>query len=638
MKRKISIYSLLFILSGIIWSFKKPEALSYFGTYSQRVETLRSGLKEIQSDIKVSSVIQQEKWSEGIRQLRLKLKAADFWLRYLEPTLYKHINGPLPVEWETEVFEKFEKPYKREGAGLMLAQLYLSEADVKKDSLISLLNKAEKACNLYLSDSLMRVMDNPNTFYLCNRLFLLNLAAIYTTGYECGDANAVIPELRHLLKSVGVIYDQFNKTFPTYALENKYSELYNRSIQFAEEQSSSANEFDHFTFIKDFVNPLFVKNQEMIRAKKIYSRSNVDYALNKSATSIFDKALYDAQNGKGLFIRVNDEAQLMEIEEIGRQLFYDPILSGNNQRSCASCHKAENYFTDTNSVTALAFNGINRLERNTPDLMNVSYNHLIMQDGKHLTLQEQTKAVITNAQEMGGNAKDVLEKVLSCKEYKKAFKKFLAHTPQEKEITIEHVCSAITLYYTRATQKGVSPFDEAILGKHELNKEAKDGFNLFMNKAQCATCHFVPHFNGVKPPYIGSEFEVLGTPADTMYSVLSKDKGRYLIHSATETQNAFRTGTLRNIAKTKPYMHNGVFKTLNQVIDFYNNGGGVGHGLRLENQTLSSDSLKLTEKEKTALIAFMKSLTEACPKNQKPMRLPESRHKKLNTRTIGGLY
>ena len=122
-----------------------------------------------------------------------------------------------------------------------------------------------------------------------------------------------------------------------------------------------------------------------------------------------------------------------------------------------------------------------------------------------------------------------------------------------------------------------------------------------MSKAQCATCHFVPQFNGVKPPYIGSEFEVLGVPKDIAFKSLNDDKGRHGVNPADEMDHAFRTGTIRNIAYTAPYMHNGVFKTLNEVIDFYDVGGGAGKGLSVTNQTLSSDSLKLTAEEKQDL-------------------------------------
>jgi cytochrome c peroxidase len=177
-----------------------------------------------------------------------------------------------------------------------------------------------------------------------------------------------------------------------------------------------------------------------------------------------------------------------------------------------------------------------------------------------------------------------------------------------------------------------------MLEKKPLEDAAKRGFNIFMSKAQCATCHFVPQFNGVKPPFVGSEFEVLGTPADTLYKKLSTDKGRFDVNPASETIHAFRTGTIRNVEKTAPYMHNGVFKTLEQVIEFYDAGGGAGHGLIVENQTLSSDSLHLTVQEKKDLLAFMHSLTEEIKFDARPETLPLSKNKKLNTRKVGGDY
>jgi cytochrome c peroxidase len=171
-----------------------------------------------------------------------------------------------------------------------------------------------------------------------------------------------------------------------------------------------------------------------------------------------------------------------------------------------------------------------------------------------------------------------------------------------------------------------------------LSSDARDGFNLFMGKAQCGTCHFLPLFNGVKPPYIGSEFEVLGTPADTIYSALSADTGRYGVNPAPETHRAFRTGTLRNIARTAPYMHNGVFTTLMQVINFYDAGGGAGHGLNVPNQTLSADSLQLSPREKNAIISFLITLNEDLPPVATPASLPRARNKELNTRVPGGIY
>jgi cytochrome c peroxidase len=541
------------------------------------------------------------------------------------------------VEWETEVFEKFEKPYKREGAGLTLAELYLEEQTVKKDSLIQLITASVAASATYSADSITKNLQNFSTFYLCNRLYLLNLAAIYTTGFECPDTSAVIPELSSMMMSVENIYSTYNQSFSNTALTDHYLSLYKQAIEFVNEQPQQYSSFDHFTFISNYVNPLFSINQQLIRQYKVASGSSVDYSLNKSATSIFSKQLYNGQNGKGIFLRVKDEAALAQLNETGKLLFYDPLLSGNNQRSCISCHKSTEYFTDTSVTTSLKYNRVEFLARNTPSLINANYNHLLMLDGKHISLQNQLTDVITSHDELNCNQEQLLQKILSCPDYKKRFKFLLQYTPQETEISFDHVLSALTFYYTKFSNYN-APFDDAINKQYSINDDVKKGFNLFMSKAQCATCHFVPQFNGVKPPYVGSEFEVLGVPKDTGYAGLSKDMGRYLVNPATETRNAFRTGSIRNADHTKPYMHNGIFNSLQQVIDFYDAGGGAGKGLTVPNQTLSSDSLHLTPLEKKELLLFISSLNEKIQFDDAPLSLPASTDKKLNKRKVGGNY
>ncbi len=641
MKGSVFLFSILLITFLVAVSFKETVLLeSYKSLYfeqlsgfdkSQQVLLQSIEKSDLKNDADISRIRSQ------INEARLKLKSVDFWLRYLEPISYKKINGPLPAEWETEVFEKFEAPYKREGAGLTLAALYLDEDAPNKVQLSDLIKSSVSVLSVYNADSITNLLKSKDHFYLCNRLFLLNLAAIYTTGFECPDTAQIIPELKHMLVSTYDIYTAFNQSFESAALPQNYLDLYKKTIAFVGNQKNNYLKFDHFSFIKDYINPLFSFNQKLIRDYNVVSKSNVDYSLNKNNVSIFNKDLYRAQNAKGIFLRVNDKETLAEIEKIGKLLFYDPLLSGNNLRSCASCHNPRQYFTDTSQTTALQFDRKNKLARNAPSLLSAEYNHLLMLDGKHISLQNQAKDVITNNTEMACSESDIVEKVLSCNEYKTAFKKFLKFTPQEPQVTVEHISSAITYYYSRFGHF-YSPFDKAMNQTETLNEDAKNGFNLFMGKAQCATCHFVPQFNGVKPPYVGSEFEVLGVAKDTTYRLLSEDKGRFGINPAMETDHAFRTGSIRNADYTKPYMHNGSMSNLSQVIDFYNAGGGVGKGLKVDNQTLSADSLHLTNGDKKQLLAFISSLNEAIQFENPPEKLPTSKMKSLNKRQVGGEY
>jgi cytochrome c peroxidase len=640
MYQKKTLLAVCAIVAFIMLSFKDDRNNAYMNAYWGGLKALGKSQSILMSTIEGADLTNPQHLAAVKVQLhraRQRMKAVDVWLRYLDPLQYKKINSPLPVEWETEVFEKFEKPYRHEGAGFTLAELYLDEENINKDTLLALIHPAIAATMSYRADSITNELKTYHHFFLCNRLHLLNIGAIYTTAFECPDPEQVIPELEGMMDDTRGIYAAFNQTFTETPFTGAYLSLYDSAVAFVKAQPQDYTKFDHYTFLKDYVNPLFSLNQQMIKQYKVVTHSNVDYSLNKDAQSIFDKNLYNGQSTKGIFLRVRDEATLAEIDSLGKKLFYDPILSLNNERSCASCHKPTEFFTDTVAVSALQYDKQSRLPRNTPTLINAQYNHLAMLDGKHISLQHQVKDVVTNAAEMNCSEKEILKKVMACKEYRTVLKKLVKLTPQEPEVTMEHIASALTFYYSKYSKYN-SPFDDAMNKKAELAADARDGFNLFMGKAQCGTCHFVPQFNGVKPPYVGSEFEVLGVPADTAFSKLSADKGRYAVNPAPETMNAFRTGTVRNASHTAPYMHNGVFKTLEEVVEFYNNGGGAGRGLQVDNQTLSSDSLKLTAVEKRNLIAFMRSLDEQIIFEQAPAKLPVAKNKKLNSRVVGGTY
>jgi cytochrome c peroxidase len=629
------------VIVSLGFDFRPGTSTAYDELFRQRITELAAEQSVLASRINqadLSAPGMAKAISEEIGRSRDKLKSADFWLRYLDPLAYKKINAPLPVEWETEVFEKFEAPYKREGAGLTLAYTYLEEEkDPSRDSLLSLIQNSVLSTRGYLDDSIRIRMKTFDHFFLCNRLFLLNLAAIYSTGFECPDTSRVIPELRFMLREVSRIYETFNESYPSTALSAEYLSLYRQTIRFAEEQPDTYSSFDHFRFIRDHVNPLYRMNQQMLTAYKTRSSSFVDYSLNKYAVSIFDKTLYRGQNPKGVFLGITDSTALSELRQAGRLLFYDPILSGNNKRSCASCHKPTEFFTDTTVRSHEKFDRQSRLDRHTPTLLNIMHQHLLLTDGRHYTVESQIKGVITNPEEMGGEETEVMKKIMSCEEYKSVFRKYLKQTPAYGAVTLDHVASAIMLYINEFSRY-TAPFDQAMTENKPLDNQATRGFNLFMSKAQCGTCHFVPQFNGVKPPYTNSEFEVLGVPDDRNYTRLSPDPGRYKVNPAPEMKNAFITSTLRNTHFTKPYMHNGVFNSLEEVIDFYDAGGGRGRGLALNNQTLPEDPLKLTDAEKSDLLAFIRSLNEEIPLQNPPASLPLSSVRDLNKRKTGGEY
>lgn len=243
--------------------------------------------------------------------------------------------------------------------------------------------------------------------------------------------------------------------------------------------------------------------------------------------------------------------------------------------------------------------------------------------------------VVNNSIELNSSNKEIQKKIFTCSEYKTELS-YISKLVGLPKSDVKLIFNAISLYLSDFS-KANSSFDRYFINKSSVDSNVIKGFNLFMGKAKCGTCHFVPQFNGIKPPYISSEFEVIGVPEDTTYQKISSDSGRYSSFKVEEMLHAFRTPTIRNIEFTKPYMHNGIFQTLEEVIEHYNQGGAVGKNLELRNQTLPSVKLNLSIDEKDLLIQFMRSLSEEYYTEPAP-KLPYSNLKYLNNRIAGGEY
>jgi cytochrome c peroxidase len=209
-------------------------------------------------------------------------------------------------------------------------------------------------------------------------------------------------------------------------------------------------------------------------------------------------------------------------------------------------------------------------------------------------------------------------------------------------MTFKNVQFAIAAYIQSLVGLN-SDFDKFIRKeRNNLNPDAIAGFNLFMGKGKCAICHFAPIFNGTVPPlFSDSESEVLGVFENPNTKKIDKDKGRgnaLLKEKVDFYQYSFKTPTIRNAQITFPYMHNGSYSTLEQVMDFYNKGGAVGQKLKLDNQTLPATPLKLSKKEINQMIAFIHSLTDTNGLTKKPAYLPFTNDLKYKNRVVGGEY
>jgi cytochrome c peroxidase len=293
---------------------------------------------------------------------------------------------------------------------------------------------------------------------------------------------------------------------------------------------------------------------------------------------------------------------------LGQQLFYDTRLSKSGSLSCAGCHRPERSFTDGLPKAGNKIHG-GSLPRNTPTLLYASLQRDQFYDHRSLTLEDQVNEVMDNKDEFGQQAVQIAKQLGADAAYKPLFAAAFGTAP----VGGYEVRNALAAY-VRTLNPFRSCFDAYMQGSSAaMNREELQGFNLFMGKAKCATCHFIPLFNGTVPPwYSKSESEIIGVPQKPLWSkaVIDRDEGRYKWNQLEELRYAFKTPTVRNSAATAPYMHNGVYKTLDDVVEFYHKGGGKGIGISLPFQSLPFDSLQLNGKEKKAIVAFLHTLTD----------------------------
>jgi cytochrome c peroxidase len=372
--------------------------------------------------------------------------------------------------------------------------------------------------------------------------------------------------------------------------------------------STDRDAFDHFTFLAQRLVPL----GHALRATRLALAIGTPAerrAFRMDAATVFDSAAFDVLGFAPLDATTPTEAQVA----LGAQLFRDTRLSGDGARACSSCHLSDKAFTD-GLVTNQARGGA-PLARNTPTVINSGLQVGNFADLRTTYLEDQVTDVIENVDEMHGSLGTIAARLAADPALSAQFRTAFAGEPARGDtiVTAARIRTALAAYQ-RSLSRLNSPVDRALRGEvAALSDEERLGFNVFVGKGKCATCHFLPLTNGTVPPmYQKAEVEVLGTPSRPVIAnaKVDPDIGRHRLTRAEPHQYAFRTPSIRNVALTAPYMHNGVYTTLEQVVDFYNRGGGAGIGIALDNQTLPPDPLKLTGPEKRALVAFMRALTD----------------------------
>ncbi|WP_282075510.1 cytochrome-c peroxidase [Maribacter aquivivus] len=533
------------------------------------------------------------------KELFLKSRA---WYKRVEPMLiaydyenYVSMNAPnlLKVEIDDHQDIKIHDPKSFQ----VLEELLYAEEGFSNKELNSVLTYLKVRIPFVKKNHILIAQRDRHHLKMI-RDAIVNIATKGITGFDSPMLSNSLNEAVYNYESIQKILDIYKDAFTSNELYADWSTEIAATIAIL--KKGNFNEFDRYYFIKEHTNhqlELALKTAKDWNVELSNSRS-----LNPNATSLFEKNFFNMK----MFSMQRAPEITEERIALGQQLFNDKALSSTGTISCATCHIKEKAFTDGH-VKAIGING-KELQRNSPTLTYAVYQRSLFYDGRADGLEDQIVGVTNNENEFHIDLEQLEEKIQEKPVYRVQFDSLY-----DGKITNMNARNAIATYI-RSLSSFDSKFDRNINGLEEsMTNEEVHGFNLFMGKAACATCHFPPAFNGTVPPkYMESEFENLGVPKNASFEnpVLDDDWGQYYPYEVEEKKHFFKTSTVRNVDLTGPYMHNGVYATLEEVVEFYNVGGGLGMGLDVPYQTLPSDSLNLTAVESKAIIAFMKTLTD----------------------------
>ncbi len=614
-----------------------PTSESIRKTYTEGLNAYGAAIAAFQAELE-NPTATPDTWKVRFRDLRRAYKKVEFLLAYLdEENTRDYLNGA-PLPWVNRVVAGVEV-LQPMGMQITEEHLYADEPAAEKAELARLARELGNNYEPIRRSQAMQLFTDREIFEAM-RAGIFRITAMGIVGFDTPGSGESLTEAAVALKAIqdaAALYLPYLK--PEHRpLADSIRANFSGAIRRLENHPDF-DSFDRLGFIRQFMEPLYgqlLRLHLALGLETVYEVHDLSLPLNYLSPSMFSAQTFNDHYYAGIGAR----EELAPVVELGRMLFFDPILSANNERSCASCHRPERAFTD-GLAKSEALNHQGNVGRNAPTLINSVFADKYFYDFRTDRLETQAEHVIFNPKEFNTTYYDILDKLNVSAEYQKLFRNAYGQAPNVQGIT-----RALTAY-VRSLQGFNSPVDRYLRGEDvSLSAEVQQGFNLFMGKAVCGTCHFAPTYSGLVPPaFKENESEVIGVPADPAAQKLTvdPDPGRYANgvprDRAPHLEYSFKTTTVRNADLTAPYMHNGVYKTLEEVVDFYNKGGGGGMGIDLPHQTLPFDELNLSAQEQKALVAFMKALTDTSGMTAKPVRLPAfDQNPAWNKRVLGGIY
>lgn len=553
--------------------------------------------KQIDKEIAdIQNNISGAKLQQGFDRLRSTYKSMEWAVAYFMPETARFINGPNLDEIELEENAVIEAEGLQTLEEYFYPNYQISEKQVVIRFLKKLKNKSMAIDTYFEVNTLSLPQLMESLRYQVFRVTTLGITGFDTPISGKGLIESIdglngVANVLAMIKSQADHPEDIDKILSLIKIANTVLA-----------KSGNRDQFDYLAFTDQHLNKISDALQQFRKSEKIPSL-NVNHPISPEASNLFSQDAFNPD----FFVPSEQQKISPEKVALGAKLFRDNILSGDQTRSCISCHHPDKAFADGLRVPR-TLSG-EKMDRNTPSLSYSNYQHGQFWDMRREDLEGQSVDVITNKDEMHGSMTEISRRLNQQSTYKKEFNK-IYKTNTVENWQVQNVLAS----YIRSLSTFNSRFDRYMRGCSQLlTADEKAGFNLFVGKAKCATCHFVPLFNGTVPPeYSKTESEVLGVAADYRNEQLDPDRGRGRYHETiAQLQYSFKTPTVRNSSKTAPYMHNGAYATLEQVMDFYNKGGGQQFGFKLDNQTLPTDTLGLTSGEIAKIIAFLKALDES---------------------------
>lgn len=602
----------------VVSGMPKAETVAAVASYYQSsLDSLQQTIASFEKEAAQSSPRQ---WKARFEEARYHYKRLEWLVEYHFPSTAQELNGPALPEAEPSEPAEVRHP---SGFQVLEEIVYADDAaSQQKEILFELSTIANRIQYLQTTVNEIELSESNILDALKLNLYRLNTKSI--TGFDSPVALNSLQEIIPTLQSTAAVLSLFQK--PKSLLR-----CIDKALFYVRQQPGDFNSFNRAVFISQYLNPLCeaVTNYQVTH--------HIPFSTDERAVRVKTKTLFDADTFDPLFYAPSGTTKATARQvQLGKLLFNEPLLSANGGRSCASCHRPEKALTD-----GLAANnnlsGDGTLLRNTPTLLNAALQPVQFYDSRIAFLEDQVHDVISNGREMGGQ----FEKIVAELKKKPGYRQRFVSASGDGQISAADVRAALAAY-VRSLVAMNSPFDRYMRGeKKAMTDEQIAGFNLFAGKAKCATCHFMPLFSGTVPPLFDKmESEVLGVPAnkDTINAVMDRDSGKYHLYKIPHQLFSFKTPSLRNVALTAPYMHNGVFTTLDEVIDFYDRGGGAGLGFTLPNQTLPPDRLQLTSEEKAQIISFLQALTDKQKAAAKKTPTRFSASSRVNKKTPQGRF